>query len=387
MNKYEDQLTIFMKQVQGDREQSCHYESERSEDVVIPCKFCKVLRGGKYNSFSLMESGQIVNLSAPIGEVARSAVGEISRKDKKFEFCHLMKSYVLGRCAQPTLCHSEHLLCHPELVSGSKKQMLNQVQHDRGKYSASPEGDTSSSKRGTSFARLRAGSDSESQARWGASRKGKAAFTLAETLITIGIIGVVAAMTIPNLIQENQKRATVTKLKKAIAVINQAYKLSYEDLGEPENLISMNAGEYTNKYWRPYIKNVGTCNYESGMHFQTINGTEAPYGVISDNTILTLGGYAYIFSTLLYHGYDRVSSDVIVVDTNCDKQPNKYGRDVFVLKKLEDGKGVVPLGYDEDISNVMLKCSKNSNFVSVFDQYCAERIRRAGWRIEKDYPW
>ncbi|MBQ8459263.1 hypothetical protein IJ541_04075 [bacterium] len=42
---------------------------------------------------------------------------------------------------------------------------------DSGKYCSSPMGDTSSSKRGTSFARLRAGSDSESQARWGASRR------------------------------------------------------------------------------------------------------------------------------------------------------------------------------------------------------------------------
>ncbi|MBQ8459774.1 hypothetical protein IJ541_06700, partial [bacterium] len=45
--------------------------------------------------------------------------------------------------------------------------------NDRGKYCSSPEGDTSSSKRGTSFVRLRAGSDSESQVRWGASLKGK----------------------------------------------------------------------------------------------------------------------------------------------------------------------------------------------------------------------
>ena len=42
----------------------------------------------------------------------------------------------------------------------------------------------------------------------------KAAFTLAEVLITLGIIGVVAAMTIPNLITAHQKRVTVTKLQK-----------------------------------------------------------------------------------------------------------------------------------------------------------------------------
>ena len=37
------------------------------------------------------------------------------------------------------------------------------------------------------------------------------AFTLAEILITLGIIGVVAAMTIPTLITNYQKKQTVTK--------------------------------------------------------------------------------------------------------------------------------------------------------------------------------
>ena len=40
----------------------------------------------------------------------------------------------------------------------------------------------------------------------------KVAFTLAEVLITLGIIGVVAAMTMPSLIQNYQEKATVTKL-------------------------------------------------------------------------------------------------------------------------------------------------------------------------------
>ena len=68
------------------------------------------------------------------------------------------------------------------------------------------------------------------------------AFTLAETLITLGIIGVVAAMTIPNLITEHQKRATVTKLQRAISVINQAYRLAYDDVGEASAEEAYNMG-------------------------------------------------------------------------------------------------------------------------------------------------
>lgn len=41
-------------------------------------------------------------------------------------------------------------------------------------------------------------------------------FTLAEVLITLGIIGVVAALTLPALIQNYQKKATATSVKKLI---------------------------------------------------------------------------------------------------------------------------------------------------------------------------
>ena len=42
----------------------------------------------------------------------------------------------------------------------------------------------------------------------------KIGFTLAEVLITLAIIGVVAVMTIPTLIANYQKKATATKVKR-----------------------------------------------------------------------------------------------------------------------------------------------------------------------------
>lgn len=45
-------------------------------------------------------------------------------------------------------------------------------------------------------------------------------FTLAEVLITLGIIGVVAAMTIPTLIANAQKHSAVTGLIEADSIIN-----------------------------------------------------------------------------------------------------------------------------------------------------------------------
>lgn len=54
--------------------------------------------------------------------------------------------------------------------------------------------------------------------------KAKFGFTLAEVLITLGIIGVVAAITIPNLIANQQKKAIVSQLMEAQSILNQAVK-------------------------------------------------------------------------------------------------------------------------------------------------------------------
>jgi len=60
----------------------------------------------------------------------------------------------------------------------------------------------------------------------------KHGFTLAEILITLGVIGVVSALTLPTLIKNYQKKETVAKLQKAISVLNQAYRLSNDEAGE-----------------------------------------------------------------------------------------------------------------------------------------------------------
>lgn len=67
----------------------------------------------------------------------------------------------------------------------------------------------------------------------GRKRKG---FTLAEVLITLGIIGIVAAMTIPTLMANYQKTQYVTGLKKAYAQMTEALKLMSNDNGCPSDL-------------------------------------------------------------------------------------------------------------------------------------------------------
>ena len=59
----------------------------------------------------------------------------------------------------------------------------------------------------------------------------KSAFTLAEVLITLAIIGVVAAMTIPTLISNYKEKVTVTKIKNFYSYFSNAYQLAKVDHG------------------------------------------------------------------------------------------------------------------------------------------------------------
>lgn len=56
--------------------------------------------------------------------------------------------------------------------------------------------------------------------------KNKKGFTLAEVLVTLAVIGVVAALTIPSLIQSSSEKQARTGIKKALSVLNQALSLS-----------------------------------------------------------------------------------------------------------------------------------------------------------------
>jgi len=65
--------------------------------------------------------------------------------------------------------------------------------------------------------------------------KRSAAFTLAEVLITLGIIGVVAAMTMPTLIQKHQKKVFVTKMKYTYSVLDNAFIMARQEHGDPKD--------------------------------------------------------------------------------------------------------------------------------------------------------
>lgn len=103
----------------------------------------------------------------------------------------------------------------------------------------------------------------------------KKAFTLVEVLITLGIIGVVAALTMPMLIGHFEKTTTATKLKKFYSVMAQATDKAMSENGDWSTWdYSLSAKDFFNKYYASNLKVVKT------------NGGR--YMVLEDGTVFTL---------------------------------------------------------------------------------------------------
>lgn len=88
------------------------------------------------------------------------------------------------------------------------------------------------------------------------------AFTLAEVLITLGIIGVVAAIVIPVVMYKNHDQEMVKALKKNYSIFAEAYSQSIIDNGESSGWDVGAGGDSASaakmlKYFSPYLKIVG----------------------------------------------------------------------------------------------------------------------------------
>ena len=192
----------------------------------------------------------------------------------------------------------------------------------------------------------------------------KCAFTLAEVLITLGIIGVVAAMTLPSLIANHRKLVLKTQLKKTYSEIQQINTYFIKDEGmSMYEYYDMLKSSITTTYPSP----IQYFSMKVGNYF-TVNEGYAPYdyndvrgSVLNLNGSKNYGqlqwalqnsfnrdsiGRTYYFSTL--------GTGLISIDVNGDKnKPNKLGFDIFTFILTPDGK-VKPLGDIKDASVINL---------------------------------
>ena len=185
----------------------------------------------------------------------------------------------------------------------------------------------------------------------------KGAFTLAEVLITLGIIGVVAALTLPSLIQKYQDQVLENQLKKMYSTLSQGIQKAMADdgvtnFGDTElfqacRMASSDAcTQMVKKYFNVVaVKTDAREYYSSVIQCKDIDGKKVCSRDKSKRRLFWyLGRYAtrnrYVLgdgSEFTFAAYTSLVSDdyyvvFIDIDTNGEKGPNTEGLDTFGLE-------------------------------------------------------
>lgn len=203
----------------------------------------------------------------------------------------------------------------------------------------------------------------------------KKAFTLSEVLITLAIIGIVASLTIPTLVNNYRKKQFETGLKKEYSVLLQALDMYKQDNETPlkKEDTDQSPGEFKNKI-KPYLKILVDCgdNQASGYKgkcvqngsftqdkkytYKTYSGNIANESFFDDGQIILNDG-----SHLLFENVDNV---FVSIDVNGYKKlPNKWGEDVFTFQLMNDGKLLPMSAEGTSFRNTATYCSKTSSNV------------------------
>lgn len=215
--------------------------------------------------------------------------------------------------------------------------------------------------------------------------KHKTGFTLSEVLITLGIIGIVAAMTLPTLIQKQQEKIAVVRLKSIYSILDQTVKQAVLANGtvdqwgiingtEEENLNSGAVAIYKNI--KPFIKQIQECNVKNLKNPCFADSYTNLYG--NNYTLPYANGMAFRFangaSVLMYTNYQGCTKYAdnlcayMFVDVNGNHKPNKLGKDLFLF--IMKRNSVSPTGKSTKVEH-------GGDFYS-FEKYCADNKDGAG---------
>lgn len=200
-------------------------------------------------------------------------------------------------------------------------------------------------------------------------RINKFGFTLAEVLITLGIIGIVAAMTLPALINQANFYILKQQFKKVYNTYSNALVKVYAENGavfdcyydDTNNKYthSSQCSEFTENFLKqlnviqkcesnvyqmgciPKYKGVDTIykNQHNGQEIDS-NGCSGFFedNILNRNTAYVLNDGSIIVT------YSSLSTKLFLVDINGHRRPNKWGHDLFVFSIHGDSKRVY-LGY------------------------------------------
>lgn len=236
----------------------------------------------------------------------------------------------------------------------------------------------------------------------------KAGFTLAEVLITLGIIGVVAAMTIPTLITNVQKTRTANELKKAFAEISVAVRLAEGEYGDitgwtydTKTSSAIAAAGLFDTYILPFMKIARKeVRGQDLIYYKPNNQRETGLAILRGNSVsyTLLSGVQMVVSNNSIGTVNGVAEHIgFIIDLNgYETKPNRFGRDAFMVI-IYPNKGVHMMYQDDGEKGEKQRTRQQLlNGPSGFQYQCNARgrgmwcgavIQKDGWKIAPDYPW
>ena len=177
--------------------------------------------------------------------------------------------------------------------------------------------------------------------------KATLAFTLAEVLITLGIIGVVAAVTLPNLMIIYKARVLRNQFMKSYSLIQQAYKMMQADD------VSTSPSDYDASFktvFQRYFTGTTDCGYRmsspcynpSNIKYKSPVGNKTlSYAWLDDGQFVLKDGTLFMFENPSHSGGEMRAW--IFVDINgINGKPNRLGYDLFVFALTDNG--IKPMG-------------------------------------------
>ena len=161
------------------------------------------------------------------------------------------------------------------------------------------------------------------------------AFTLAETLIVMGVIGVVAALTLPNLNQSTGNKEKVAKLKKIQQNLEDAYGRATAIYGPRQTWKS--GGKHVANRLSDFLKYSKMCTVSNTSCAMPKNNGTSSFGSQSSD-----GSNSFVLADgALIHIHDTMTIWVDLDGNN--KGKNQVCHDIFKFYH-SDNEGVYPAG-------------------------------------------
>lgn len=160
----------------------------------------------------------------------------------------------------------------------------------------------------------------------------KLGFTLAEVLITLVIIGVIAAMTVPTLMSNTNSQEFRSALKKAISGVNQALTLHYALTSESAVDMTGGATQLVNDIFR---KRMSVMGNESDTPSFSIDDCSGGKTFITSDGIMFCVSSGFTYSDCdSYNNTPCGDGGNLWIDTNGYKAPNKETSDAKSPKDI-----------------------------------------------------